>query len=182
MQVFFHQSGKTQRVIRNISVGPSSIILCRLHFYGKYGRLFLTNAQLKGLNALGYSGINAILDQSVRNVRQVGKVKAQKLNKLKIETIGDLVTYYPRDYEDRNLEKKVNELVDGDECAVVLTVMTEISFSRPKRNMKIYKATASDGSGIVTLTWFNQNYVREQIKKRRQLCILRQGKKTRQLY
>lgn len=165
MQVFFHQSGKTQRVIRNISVGPSSIILCRLHFYGKYGRLFLTNAQLKGLNALGYSGINAILDQSVRNVRQVGKVKAQKLNKLKIETIGDLITYYPRDYEDRNLEKKVNELVDGDECAVVLTVMTEISFSRPKRNMKIYKATASDGSGIVTLTWFNQNYVREQIKK-----------------
>jgi thiamine biosynthesis lipoprotein len=138
MQVFFHQSGKTQRVIRNISVGPSSIILCRLHFYGKYGRLFLTNAQLKGLNALGYSGINAILDQSVRNVRQVGKVKAQKLNKLKIETIGDLITYYPRDYEDRNLEKKVNELVDGDECAVVLTVVEITLYEKEKYSRVIF--------------------------------------------
>ena len=68
--------------------------------------------KLKGLNALGCSGINDILNQSVRNVRQVGKVIAQKLNKLGISTVGDLVTYYPRDYEDRNLEKKVNELVD----------------------------------------------------------------------
>jgi len=114
---------------------------------------------------LGHSGINSILGQSVRNVRQVGKVKTQKLNKLGINTIGDLVTYYPRDYEDRNLEKKVNELVDGDECSAVLTVMTDVSFSRPKRNMKIYKAVAGDGSGIVTLTWFNQDYVRDQVKK-----------------
>jgi len=121
--------------------------------------------KMKGLNVLGLPGINSILDQSVRNVRQVGKVKAQKLNKLGINTIGDLVTYYPRDYEDRNLEKKVGELVDGDECSLILTVMTEISFSRPKRNMKIYKTTAGDSSGIITLTWFNQNYVREQIKK-----------------
>ncbi len=109
--------------------------------------------------------ISNILSQSVGSVRQVGKVKAQKLEKLNIRTIGELITYYPRDYEDRNLEKKVAELVDGDECALVLTVISEVSLTRPRRNLKIYKATASDGSGVVTLTWFNQNYVREQIKK-----------------
>ena len=132
---------------------------------------------LKGLNALGYSGINDILDQGVRNVRQVGRVIAQKLNKLGINTIGDLVTYYPRDYEDRNLEKKVNELADGDECSVVLTVMTDISFSRPRRNMKIYKATAGDGSGVVVLTWFNQDYVREQIQKEKSYVFYGKVKK-----
>lgn len=126
---------------------------------------------------MGYSGMNEILDQSVRNVPQVGKVKAQKLSRLGIETIGDLVTYYPRDYEDRNLEKKVGELADGDECSVVLTVMTDISHTRPKRNLNIYKATACDSSGMMTLTWFNQSYVRDQIKKGRSYVFYGKVKK-----
>lgn len=109
--------------------------------------------------------INPILSVDVQSVQQVGKVRAQKLGKLGIKTIGDLVTYFPRDYEDRNLEKKVNELEDGDECSVTLQISADISLSRPRRTLRIYKTTGRDETGVVTLTWFNQDYVRDKIRK-----------------
>lgn len=90
---------------------------------------------------------------------------AQKLGKLGIKTIGDLVTYFPRDYEDRSSEKRVAELMDGDECSVFLTVLSDVAMSRPKPRLSIYKTVAGDDSGIMNLVWFNQNYIRDRIKK-----------------
>ncbi len=109
--------------------------------------------------------INPMLANNVLSVAQVGKARAQKLSKLGIHTIGDLVTYYPRDYEDRNLEKRVDELEDGDECAVTLQILSDIVLSRPRRSLRIYKTTGRDDTGIVTLTWFNQDYIKDYIRK-----------------
>ncbi len=112
---------------------------------------------------MDYTRINPILGRSVQSVQQVGKARAQKLNKLGIKTIGDLITYYPRNYEDRNKEKKVSELVNDDECAVILKVVSDISLNRPRSNLRIYKTLGVDDTGYVTLTWFNQDYVTEKI-------------------
>jgi len=112
---------------------------------------------------LDYTRLNPLLGKNVQYVRQVGKTRAQKLNKLGIRTIGDLLTYYPRDYEDRNKEKRVSELVNDDECAVILKIISDVSLNRPRRNLRIYKTVGIDDTGYVTLTWFNQDYVRDKI-------------------
>lgn len=109
--------------------------------------------------------LNPLLAKSVQTIQNIGKVRAQQLNKLGIKTIGDLVTYYPRDYEDRTREKKVLELTDRDECAVILRVLSDVSLTRPRRNLRIYKTVAGDETGLVTLTWFNQDYIRDKIAK-----------------
>jgi ATP-dependent DNA helicase RecG len=120
---------------------------------------------MEGLSFLDMDQINPMLSVNVQTVARVGKVRAQKLSKLGIKNIGDLVTYYPRDYEDRNLEKNVDELEDGDECAVTLQILSDIVLSRPRRTLRIYKTTGRDDSGIVTLTWFNQDYIKDYIHK-----------------
>lgn len=109
--------------------------------------------------------VNPLLAVDVQTVQMVGKVRAQKLGKLGIKTIGDLITYYPRDYEDRNLEKDARELLDGDECSVTLQVLAEVTVNRPRRSLRIYKTMGRDESGIVTLTWFNQDYIKDKIRK-----------------
>ncbi len=109
--------------------------------------------------------INSLMNKSIQTVQMVGKVKAQKLNKLGIRTVGELITYFPRDYEDRSMEKKVSELMDGDECSVFLTVLSDVTMNRPRPRMSIYKVTAGDDSGVMTLVWFNQGYIKDQIKK-----------------
>ena len=117
------------------------------------------------MSSLDNYTVNPLLNKSVLTVQMVGKVKAQKLGKLGIKTVGDLITYYPRDYEDRNREKKVAELFDGDECSVFLTILSDVTVNRPKPGMSIYRVTAGDDTGIMTLVWFNQGYVKGQIKK-----------------
>ncbi|HZK27359.1 MAG TPA: ATP-dependent DNA helicase RecG [Thermoclostridium sp.] len=119
----------------------------------------------KDRNSLDNTRLNSILHSSVQSVKQVGPATARKLNKLGIDTIGDLITYYPRDYEDRNKEKKVFELLDGDKCAIILRVLHDVTVNRPRRNLRIYKTVAGDESGIVTLTWFNQDYIKGKVSK-----------------
>jgi len=117
------------------------------------------------LSSLVNYEINSLMNKSIQTVQMVGKVKAQKLNKLGIRTVGELITYFPRDYEDRSMEKKVSELMDGDECSVFLTVLSDVTMNRPRPRMSIYKVTAGDDSGVMTLVWFNQGYIKDQIKK-----------------
>jgi len=117
------------------------------------------------LSSLVNYEINSLMNKNIQTVQMVGKVKAQKLNKLGIRTVGELITYFPRDYEDRSMEKKVSELMDGDECSVFLTVLSDVTMNRPRPKMSIYKVTAGDDSGVMTLVWFNQGYIKDQIKK-----------------
>ena len=58
------------------------------------------------------------LNKEIQYVKGVGPARAKSLNKLGIYTLGDLITYYPRDYEDRSIIKKIDEVKDGDKVAV----------------------------------------------------------------
>ena len=69
------------------------------------------------------------LKQSVQYIKGVGPQKAALLQKLNIFTLEDLITYFPRGYEDRGNPKKIAELADGEETlveavAVSVTVTT----------------------------------------------------------
>lgn len=46
------------------------------------------------------------LDNNVKYIKGVGPNRVESLNKLGIFTLKDLITYYPRDYEDRSKPKK----------------------------------------------------------------------------
>lgn len=105
------------------------------------------------------------LKQDIQYVKGVGPNKAKLLNKLGIYTLEDLITYYPRDYEDRSKPTKIAEAEDKEEVliqAVVVSRMTEIPTRR--RNMKIYKLIVRDETGSAILTWFNQPYLKEKLK------------------
>ena len=43
------------------------------------------------------------LDNNVKYIKGVGPNRVESLNKLGIFTLKDLITYYPRDYEDRSM-------------------------------------------------------------------------------
>ena len=55
------------------------------------------------------------LNKDVKYVKTVGPNRVKLLNKLNIYTLKDLITYFPRDYEDRSKPKNLCECVDGEE-------------------------------------------------------------------
>ena len=79
------------------------------------------------------------LSQSVQFVKGVGPNRAELLHKLGIYTLEDIITYYPREYEDRGNLKKICELQIGEQSAFRATVVSRISETRIRNKMTIYK-------------------------------------------
>ena len=50
----------------------------------------------------------------VRYIKGIGEQRARSLNKLNIHTLRDLISYFPRSYDDRRSFRKIGELADGE--------------------------------------------------------------------
>ena len=105
------------------------------------------------------------LTDDVKYVKGVGPNRAKLLNKLNIFNVKDLITYYPREYEDRSKAIKINEVSDGQECLIEGIVVSKINEIRTyKKNMTIYKLIVRDDTGTCELIWYNQPYLKTIFK------------------
>jgi len=105
------------------------------------------------------------LSDDVKFVKGVGPNRVKLLNKLNIYNLEDLITYYPRDYEDRSKPKKIAETIDGEEVlieAIVTSRMREIRTY--KKNMTIYKLIVRDETDSCELVWYNQSYLKNMFQ------------------
>lgn len=102
------------------------------------------------------------LDQDVQYIKGVGPTKVKLLNNLGIYTLEDLITYYPRDYEDRGKPRKIEDLQDGEEALIRAVPTSRFHVINAKRNMKICKLLVSDDTGTIEAVWYNQPYLRDK--------------------
>jgi ATP-dependent DNA helicase RecG len=105
-----------------------------------------------------------VLDQSIKYIKGIGEARARAFSKLGIFTVSDALNYFPREYEDRTVLKEITELLDGEECGVKASLISDIYETRPRKNLHIIKAQVTDGSAFLSLTWFNQDYIRTSLK------------------
>ena len=80
--------------------------------------------------------------------------------KLGIKTVKDLLYYFPRRYEDRSKITKINMLLDG-QVQTVIGKLISLQELRPRKGLRILKATLADETGKLIATWFNQSYVKK---------------------
>ena len=104
------------------------------------------------------------INTNLQYLKGVGPARVEILNKLGLYTIEDLISYFPRDYEDRGQYKKICELLDGETTTFNAFIASNVSETRVRRNMAIYKVVAKDETGTIILTWFNQPYIKKQLK------------------
>jgi ATP-dependent DNA helicase RecG len=96
-----------------------------------------------------------VLARDVRFLKGVGPRRAELLAKLGIRTLGDAIWHLPRDYEDRRHARPIRSL-RPDQSAVVSGTIRSARW-RPMRSRfrGILEVTLDDGTGSITLTWFN---------------------------
>ena len=102
------------------------------------------------------------LEKEIQFVKGVGPNRAALLSKLGINTLEDLITYYPRDYEDRSKPRMIASLQNGEEALIEAMVVSRMSEQRIRKNMTIYKLIVRDETGTCLLTWFNQSYLKNK--------------------
>ena len=84
------------------------------------------------------------LKQDVKYVKGVGPNKVKLLNKLNIFTLKDLITYYPRDYEDRSIITKLRDVKDGEKYTIEAVALTEVNVRYINRNRSLEKLLIKD--------------------------------------
>ena len=100
----------------------------------------------------------ADLGTDVRYIKGVGEQKAKALEKLGIRTLQDLISYFPRAYDDRRGIVKIKDLQDGESACVEAVVAATPTLSRIRKGLELVKLRAVDESGTLDITFFNQAY------------------------
>ena len=102
--------------------------------------------------------------KDVKYIKGVGPNRVKLLNKLGIFTLKDLITYYPRTYEDRSISKNIYECVDGEETTIEGIACSRVSEVRlPRKTMQ--KLIVRDETMTAMITWFNQPYLKTKFEQ-----------------
>ena len=99
----------------------------------------------------------------VTALKGVGAVRAKQLAKLHIETLYDLIAFFPRDYEDRTKLLSIAGLTPGEPACFEAMVISQPQLSRIRKGMELVKVRVADETGRVDLVFFNQPYVKDQL-------------------
>ncbi len=110
-------------------------------------------------------------DTPVQYVKGVGPARAKILGLLGIKTIEDILFYFPWRYEDRKNLKKICSLSYGDHETTLCEVVSANIITTPRKRMKIFELTVTDGSGSLKSKWFNQPYLKRYFSKGQKVVL-----------
>ena len=102
------------------------------------------------------------LKKDAKYIKGVGPNRIKQLNKLGIYTLEDVITYYPRGYENRGVKKNITELSDGEEALIEASCVSKMSEIKTRKNLSIYKLVVRDETATCTLTWFNSPFLKNR--------------------
>lgn len=120
------------------------------------------------------------LDSPLTELKGVGESQAKKFASLGLETVGDLLDYYPRRYDDYSEVTATDKLQPG--MVTIEAVIKQATGRYVRRGMHVTEAVASDDKGSVRLVWFNQPYRADSLKSGQKYFISGQYELSRQRF
>ncbi len=111
------------------------------------------------------------IDSPISSLPKTASLTITKFKTLGINTIADLLNYFPNRYEDYSIITPIKDLpryytFDAEKKQKVTIVGTVVSMKNvyTRRGFKIQQAVISDDSGSMEVVWFNQQYLVTMIK------------------
>ena len=105
----------------------------------------------------------ADLSTDVRSIKGIGEQRAKALSKLGIATLWDLISWFPRRYEDRRAVRPIAELTSGETACVAAMIASPPTVSHIRRGLDLIKLRAVDETGALDVTFFNQTWLKNQL-------------------
>ena len=110
------------------------------------------------------------LGTPVTDLAGVGAAYAEKLERLGITTVNDLLHYFPRRYEDLRDVKSLEELqrfggLLGGQPVTLRAAIQQVDSRRTRFGKVLVKALIGNDKGTIEAVWFNQPYLAKQLKE-----------------
>ena len=94
----------------------------------------------------------------------IGEKMQEKLQRAGIDTVGDLLYYLPRDYDNFEMVNQIGTLRPG-KVVVRGRVKSVFTTQAKSRRLAITQAVITDGTGELTAVWFNQAFRQQQFQQ-----------------
>ena len=107
----------------------------------------------------------AELSTNVRYIKGIGETRAKALEKLGITTLRDLISYFPRSYEDRTLTRPIRDLTEGENVCVRAMIAADPTAHRIPGGRTIVRTRAVDETGVLDIVFFNQEYRKNSLHR-----------------
>ena len=111
------------------------------------------------------------LTDSINKIRGVGVKKAAAFARLGICTVYDLLTYYPRTYEDQSHTTPINRLRPGERSTVLGVIQSVTERPTRRRSFTVLTAMVGDGTGYVQAVWFNQRFLKSKLREGQRILL-----------
>lgn len=105
------------------------------------------------------------LSTPVRYLKGIGEAKSKALARLGVHSAGDLLSFFPRAYEDRSKISPICRLLEGENQCVRAMITSEPEVSRVRRGMELLRFRISDDTGTMLVTYFNQTWLKNQLRR-----------------
>ena len=100
----------------------------------------------------------------IKYIKGIGETRAQVFRSVGVSTVGELLRFYPRVYEDWSKIVPISQCTIGESVCIKGTVMFPVKNERVRGGMTIAKATITDGEDVVAVTYFNNKYIDKMLK------------------
>lgn len=94
----------------------------------------------------------------------IGQARSKSLDKLGLRTVGDLLTYFPRNYDDRTRISTIRDALPDETACVAAMVAESPRVSRVRKGLELTKVKVVDETAAMTVTFFNQGYVKDALR------------------
>ncbi|RJX17836.1 MAG: ATP-dependent DNA helicase RecG [Desulforudis sp.] len=102
------------------------------------------------------------INDPVQYLKGVGPRRAVQLRRAGIETVGDLLYYFPKRYEDRRTTIPFNRMAKGQTVWMQGRVLGG-AVQRPRKGLSLTKLALESQGVVFHATWFNQPFVLQQL-------------------
>ncbi|MBQ1264586.1 MAG: ATP-dependent DNA helicase RecG, partial [Oscillospiraceae bacterium] len=106
---------------------------------------------------------NISIHSPVTVLSGVSSVRQKQFERLGVHTLGDLLSFFPRAYEDRTKTVSIRDLSDTEPACFEAMVVSSAKISRIRKGLEITKVQVADMSGKLNLIFFNQPYVADSL-------------------
>lgn len=102
--------------------------------------------------------------EDVRNIKGVGDSRAAGFRSLGVSTVGELLRFYPRAYEDWSKILPIADCPIGENVCIKATVLFPPKNERTHGGRLIGRGTVTDGDDAVNVVFFNNKYISSILK------------------
>ncbi|MGN0550313.1 MAG: ATP-dependent DNA helicase RecG [Acutalibacteraceae bacterium] len=107
----------------------------------------------------------SLFEMKIEALKGVGEKRGALLRRLGVNTVGELLRYYPRAYEDHTSPVDISSVSGGASVCIKATVESPVVERRAPGGKLISRVRVYDDTGAIPLTFFNNRFIKNMLKQ-----------------